>query len=113
MEPEGTILIGSIIGPLYSIQEEGGALEEATRLRGGQNSHRWPQFLNDGRRFLLFTLGPPDVRGVYRGSATDANVERVSIENRVIGSCHQHTCCSPGKARCGPAAESRTHARRG
>ena len=76
--PEGTILIGSIIGPLYSIQEEGGALEEATRLRGGQNSHRWPQFLNDGRRFLLFTLGPPDVRGVYRGSANDANVERVS-----------------------------------
>ena len=75
---DGTILIGSIIGPLYRIQEEGGALEEATRLLRGQNSHRWPQFLPDGRRFLMFTLGPPDVRGVYRGSQADPNVERVS-----------------------------------
>jgi serine/threonine protein kinase/Tol biopolymer transport system component len=75
---DGTILIGSIIGPLYRIQEEGGALEEATRLLRGQNSHRWPQFLPDGRRFLLFTLGLPDVRGVYRGSAADLNVERVA-----------------------------------
>ena len=75
---DGTILIGSIIGPLYRIQDEGGALEEATRLLRGQNSHRWPQFLPDGRRFLMFTLGPPDVRGVYRGSQAEPNVERVS-----------------------------------
>ena len=75
---EGTILIGSIIGPLYSIDDEGGELKEATRLLRGQNSHRWPQFLPDGRRFLMFTLGVPDVRGVYRGSPADSDVERLS-----------------------------------
>ena len=75
---DGTILIGSVIGPLHSISADGGALKEATRLLPGQNSHRWPQFLPDGRRFLLFTLGPPDVRGVYLGSTDGAKVQRVS-----------------------------------
>ena len=64
---DGTILIGSVIGPLYSVPADGGTVKEATKLLRGQNSHRWPQFLPDGRRFLLFTLGVPDVRGVYLG----------------------------------------------
>ena len=74
---DGTILSGSIIGPLYSIQADDGAVRQATNLLEGQSSHRWPQFLPDGR-FLFFTLGPPDVRGVYLGSLSDTNVKRVS-----------------------------------
>ena len=75
---DGTILVGSIIGPLYSLPSDGGTLKEATTLLQGQSSHRWPQLLPDGRRFLLFTLGPPDVRGLYLGSTADTNVQRVS-----------------------------------
>ena len=75
---DGTILLGSVIGPLYSVEADGGTVKEATSLLQGQTSHRWPQFLPDGRRFLLFTLGPPDTRGVYLGSTSDANVLRVS-----------------------------------
>ena len=57
---DGTILIGSFIGPLHSVPADGGAVKEVTKLLGGQASHRWPQFLPDGRRFLLFSLGVPD-----------------------------------------------------
>ncbi len=74
---DGTILIGSVIGPLHSVRADDGTMKEATTLLEGQSSHRWPQFLPDGR-FLFFTLGPPDVRGVYLGSTTDAKVQRVS-----------------------------------
>jgi hypothetical protein len=79
---DGTILIGSVVGPLYSVQADDGAVKQATNLLAGQSSHRWPQFLPDGR-FLLFTLGPPDFRGVYLGSTTDADLRRVS--NRESG----------------------------
>jgi serine/threonine protein kinase len=75
---DGTILIGSSIGPLYRVQADGGAIEAATALLQGQNSHRWPQFLPDGRRFLVYTLGVKDVRGVYLGSLADTRVQRIS-----------------------------------
>ena len=74
---DGTILIGSVIGPLYSVQADDGTVKQATTLLERQTSHRWPQFLPDGR-FLFFTLGPPDVQGVYLGSTSSVNVKRVS-----------------------------------
>jgi serine/threonine protein kinase/Tol biopolymer transport system component len=74
---DGTILIGSVIGPLYSVQADDGSVTQTTNLLEGQSSHRWPQFLPDGR-FLFFTLGPPAVRAVYLGSTADANVQRLS-----------------------------------
>ena len=69
---DGTILIGSVIGPLYSVQADDGTVKQATTLLERQTSHRWPQFLPDGR-FLFFTLGPPDVQGVYLGSTSGVN----------------------------------------
>ena len=74
---DGTILIGSVIGPLHTVRADDGTVKQATNLLEGQISHRWPQVLADGR-FLLFTLGPPDVRGMYLGSTSDATVTRVS-----------------------------------
>jgi Tol biopolymer transport system component len=75
---DGTILMGSSIGPVYRVRADGGAVEAATTLLQGQNSHRWPQFLPDGRRFLIYTLGVKDVRGVYLGSLADTRVQRLS-----------------------------------
>jgi serine/threonine protein kinase/Tol biopolymer transport system component len=75
---DGTIVIGSVIGPLSSVHADSSTVTEATNLLQGQNSHRWPQFLPDGRRFLLFTLGSPEVRGVYLGSTAERGVERLS-----------------------------------
>ena len=43
----------------------------------GQNSHRWPQFLPDGR-FLIFALGVPEKRGLYVASTDDRIARRVA-----------------------------------
>jgi eukaryotic-like serine/threonine-protein kinase len=75
----GMIVFGAgSVGPLYGVPAEGGAVQQVTTLLSGQTNHRLPQFLPDGRRFLLFALGTPDVRGLYRGSLTDRTVQRVS-----------------------------------
>jgi serine/threonine protein kinase/Tol biopolymer transport system component len=75
---DGTILMGSGIGPLFVVPAEGGTAKPVTDLLPGQVTHRWPQFLPDGRRFLLFAMGVPDKRGVYAGSLESARVRRVS-----------------------------------
>src|SRR5262249_5425567 len=62
---------------IYTVQDSGllrvpaigGSSTTLTRLSAGQGSHRWPQFLPDGRRFLfLVTLGQSSTHGVYLGS---------------------------------------------
>jgi Tol biopolymer transport system component len=52
------------------VATRGGPAEPVTDLNAGSGpSHRWPQFLPDGRRFLFTsTLGTPDTDGVYLGS---------------------------------------------
>ena len=75
---DGKILIGSGIGPLYVVPSEGGTPTPVTDLLQGQVTHRWPQFLPDGRRFLLFALGVPNERGLYVGSLADRRVQRLS-----------------------------------
>ena len=54
----------------------GGTPVAVTRLEAGQGSHRWPQFLPDGRRFLFFMgfgLGHAGrIRGVARGWRVEA-----------------------------------------
>ncbi len=46
----------SFVGPLLSIPAGGGTVEPATRIaeRSGIGTHRFPSFLPDGRRFLLY-----------------------------------------------------------
>jgi hypothetical protein len=75
---EGTILFGASAGPLSRVRADGGAGEEATALLPGQSSHRWPEFLPDGRHFLLLALGAPDVRGVYVGSLNSKDIKRIA-----------------------------------
>jgi Tol biopolymer transport system component len=54
---------------LMRIPATGGTPEVLTHLAPGQGSHRWPQFLPDGRRFLfLSSLGQASSHGVYLGS---------------------------------------------
>jgi hypothetical protein len=57
-----------IASGLVQIPASGGTPEPVTQLAPGQTSHRWPQFLPDGRRFLFFVFGSPDTRGVHIGS---------------------------------------------
>jgi Tol biopolymer transport system component len=54
---------------LMRIPATGGTPTPVTSLTEGAGSHRWPQFLPDGRRFIfLSAFGPPDRNGVFLGS---------------------------------------------
>ncbi len=57
-------------GPLFRIKASGGEEPVAVTVieKGGAPSHRFPQFLPDGRHFFFFGQGHPDLLGVYLGS---------------------------------------------
>ncbi len=60
-----------IASPLVQVFAAGGEPKPATQIDASrqENSHRWPQFLPDGRRFLHFNLSSqPEHRGIYLGS---------------------------------------------
>ena len=82
---EGTILFGASSGPLSRVRADGGTAEEATTLLPGQSSHRWPEFLPDGRHFLLLALGADNVRGVYVGSLDSKDIKRIADGEPAFG----------------------------
>jgi Tol biopolymer transport system component len=53
---------------LMRVSAGGGTPMPVTRLADGHGSHRWPQFLPDGRFLFFNTLGRADTQGVYLGS---------------------------------------------
>ncbi|MGH9255514.1 MAG: protein kinase domain-containing protein [Vicinamibacterales bacterium] len=71
---DGVIVFApSSTGGLMSVVATGGTPVPVTSLAAGQGSHRWPQFLPDGRRFLfLMFLGEVETHGVYVASLDDA-----------------------------------------
>ena len=55
----------------------GGTPMPVTRLAAGHGSHRWSQFLPDGRFLFFNTLGRADTQGVYLGSLDGGESIRV------------------------------------
>ena len=75
---EGVILFSPTPNePIYQVSAGGGEPTQVTTLDRSrlENSHRWPQFLPDGRHFIYSVLGGADTRGVYVGSL-GANEQR-------------------------------------
>jgi Tol biopolymer transport system component len=65
-QADGTILFApNAIGPLFRVPATGGQPTIATHLEKGQNDHRAPFILPDGRHFLYYARGTPQARGVY------------------------------------------------
>ena len=70
----GDIVLGSwgggSGGPMWRVSAAGGAATAVTEvdLSKGEFVHTWPTFLPDGKSFLYFRSGPPDVEGMYVGS---------------------------------------------
>jgi serine/threonine protein kinase len=65
-------------GGLMQVPARGGTPMPATRLSAGQGSHRWPQFLPDGRRFIFSaSLGRPEARGVFVASLDGGESRRI------------------------------------
>jgi serine/threonine protein kinase/Tol biopolymer transport system component len=79
---DGVIVFTPTAGPtavLMRVMASGGTPVPLTRLAAGQgNSHRWPQFLPDGRHVLFFVgLGQPETHGVYVVSLDGGEPTRV------------------------------------
>ena len=63
--------------PLVRVAATGGAVAPVTRLGPGQGSHRWPQFLPDGRVLFSIPTGQPEALGVYVTSLDGGEPTRV------------------------------------
>ena len=61
---------------LMQVPAAGGAVTPVTRLVPGQTSHRWPQFLPDGRQFL-FVSGVSSKAAVHLGSLDNPEAKRI------------------------------------
>ena len=75
-----TIIFTPILGnPLYRVPAAGGEPALVTSLDRGQNSHRFPQFLPDGRRFLYYARSNrAETRGIYAGSLDGQPPKRIT-----------------------------------
>ncbi len=80
--PEGVILFSDRFGDngLSRVSAQGGTPTAVTETAGraGNEVHRYPQFLPDGKSFLFLDLAPsPEVSGVYVGRQEGGKPERV------------------------------------
>jgi eukaryotic-like serine/threonine-protein kinase len=70
----GDIVLGSSAGesggPMWRVSAAGGTATPVTEVDRSKEEffHTWPTFLPDGKTFLYFRSGPPDVEGMYVGS---------------------------------------------
>ena len=75
---EGTIVFApDRLGGLSRVSADGGPAAVATEPVAGQQSHRFPVFLPDGRRFLYFSTGTAEGVGVYLGTLGTSEAPRL------------------------------------
>ena len=64
--------------PIFRIPAAGGEPSPLTRPESPkQTSHRFPQFLPDGRHFLYYVVGIPESRGIYIGDLQGSRTRRL------------------------------------
>ena len=78
--PDGMILFAAgSAGSLFSVRSSGGEAVAVTKLDPPrQVSHRFPQFLPDGQKFLFFVVGTPDTQGIYLGALDSRQTQRLT-----------------------------------
>jgi serine/threonine protein kinase len=77
---DGTILFcESISSPVFRVTASGGEPVAVTHLDAAHHiGHRYPEFLPDGRHFLFYAQGAPDVGGIYLGSLSGGEPKRLT-----------------------------------
>jgi Tol biopolymer transport system component len=66
------------LSPLFRVAATGGEPEAVTEL-DRQTTHRWPQFLPDGRQFIFFAMGGvAETTGIYLGALDSDQVTRLT-----------------------------------
>jgi len=77
---DGVILFAPAAGvtPIFRIAATGGEAVAVTKVDPSKPQiHYFPQFLPDGRHFIYYVPGNPDVRGVYIGQLDDPTTRRL------------------------------------
>jgi serine/threonine protein kinase/Tol biopolymer transport system component len=76
---DGTIVFApTAASPLWRVAATAGQPVQVTRFDlPRQGSHRFPQFLPDGKHFLFFSQGSPDTQGIYLGSLDNSETKRL------------------------------------
>jgi eukaryotic-like serine/threonine-protein kinase len=62
---DDTLLFAPQTGPIFRVSATGGEPTAVTRLEPGQSSHNTPRVLLDGKHFVYYATGTPEIRGVY------------------------------------------------
>ena len=71
----------NILGPLFRVSSAGGKPVRVTALNAsrGEEGHRWPRFLPDGRHFLYFAAGrDPELSGIDVGVIDSEQGRRIT-----------------------------------
>jgi hypothetical protein len=79
--PDDTILFGTGYSSIYRVAAGGGSVAPVTRLNAArkERSHRWPNFLPDGRHFLFTARSEViGLRGIHVGSL-DSDTRKLLI----------------------------------
>ena len=100
-QADGTILFApNAVGPLFRVPATGGQPTAATKLETGQNDHRAPFILPDGKHFIYYARGRRRSAGYTwlasmapRRSGCSTRTPQPSIPDRVI-------CCFRGRESC-------------
>jgi eukaryotic-like serine/threonine-protein kinase len=88
---DGVIVFGpyGVPGPLRRVSATGGIPADVTvpDRAHGEGAHSQPTFLPDGKHFLYYRRGPPDITGIYIGSldAKPAEQSRERILENTFG----------------------------
>jgi serine/threonine protein kinase len=81
---DGVILFArGVRGTLFRLPASGGAPTEVTELASGDVSHRFPQFLPDGRHFVYHNLTEPDDRSAVLVASLDGD-RKSSAHKRLL-----------------------------
>jgi Tol biopolymer transport system component len=76
--PDGTILFVPRAGsPVLRLSAGAGAPAAVTKFDVRHVAHRHPRFLPDGRHFLYYVVGAPEVSGVYVGQIDGSESKRL------------------------------------
>ncbi len=75
---DGTILFApNFTGPIFRVSATGGEAAAVTLIEPRPSSHRFPQFLPDGRHFLYYVPSGADAAGVYVAQLENGKTERL------------------------------------
>ena len=76
--PDGTVLFTpNYTGPIFRMSAEGGDAVPITHTDARQPSHRFPDFLPDGKHFLFFVPNSADTRSIYVGDLDGGAPQRL------------------------------------